>query len=63
MSGAGEASRRPADDPRPGARRLYRRRLHFGPVLGTMSAGLSPKTVANTLKVLHGVFEHAIDPE
>ncbi|MCW3004803.1 MAG: site-specific integrase, partial [Conexibacter sp.] len=57
------------------------RRLHFGPVLGTMvlrkvhrrvveamsarllSQGLAPKTVANTLKVLHGVFEHAIDLE
>ncbi|MCW2983624.1 MAG: site-specific integrase [Conexibacter sp.] len=57
------------------------RRLHFGPVLGTMplrrvhrrdveamsarllSQGLAPKTVANTLKVLHGVFEHEIDLE
>jgi integrase len=26
-------------------------------------AGLSPKTVSNTLKILHGVFEHAIDLE
>lgn len=28
-----------------------------------LSAGLSAKTVSNTLKVLHGVFEHAIDLE
>ncbi|WP_205698913.1 tyrosine-type recombinase/integrase [Conexibacter sp. SYSU D00693] len=28
-----------------------------------LGRGLSPKTVANTLKVLHGVFEHAIDLE
>jgi integrase len=28
-----------------------------------LARGLSPKTVANTLKILHGVFEHAIDLE
>jgi integrase len=28
-----------------------------------LSAGTSPKTVLNTLKILHGVFEHAIDLE
>lgn len=28
-----------------------------------LSRGLAPKTVANTLKILHGVFEHAIDLE
>lgn len=28
-----------------------------------LERGLAPKTVANTLKVLHGVFEHAIDLE
>jgi integrase len=28
-----------------------------------LGRGLSPKTVANTLKILHGVFEHAIDLE
>ncbi|MFN8132623.1 MAG: site-specific integrase [Solirubrobacteraceae bacterium] len=28
-----------------------------------LARGLSPKTVSNTLKILHGVFEHAIDLE
>ncbi|MBA2638055.1 MAG: tyrosine-type recombinase/integrase [Solirubrobacterales bacterium] len=28
-----------------------------------LKSGLAPKTVANTLKILHGVFEHAIDLE
>jgi integrase len=28
-----------------------------------LGEGLAPKTVANTLKILHGVFEHAIDLE
>jgi integrase len=30
---------------------------------GLLARGLSAKTVANTLKILHGVFEHAIDLE
>jgi hypothetical protein len=28
-----------------------------------LARGLAPKTVSNTLKILHGVFEHAIDLE
>lgn len=28
-----------------------------------LTRGLAPKTVSNTLKILHGVFEHAIDLE
>ncbi|PTL55571.1 hypothetical protein C7Y72_18165 [Paraconexibacter algicola] len=47
--------------------RMVLRRVHRRDV-EAMSAqllehGLAPKTVANTLKVLHGVFEHAIDLE
>ncbi len=57
----------PPRDPRPTLGRMALRKVHRRDVEAMseqlLADGLAPKTVANTLKILHGVFEQAIDLE